>query len=70
MAGKKQYQKLTVREVRNWFDLMIKINDGYELDDNEIQLLGLGLIALDNERVPDKIKPLVENAWKYYEVNK
>ena len=70
MTDKKQYPKLGEPEIKKWFGLVLKVNNGYELDHKELEMLGLGLLALNNEQMPENIRALIENAQKYFDENK
>ena len=68
--NKKELKLLGEKEVREWIDLVLKVNNRYELDEKELYKLGNGLVLFDISQMPEDIKLLVNNAKKYFENNK
>mgnify|MGYP001611418785 CR=1 FL=1 len=62
--------QLNKRNIRSWMELVVKVNNGFELDGKETALLGLGLFAVNKQQTPDELKPLIEKAEKYFQENK
>ena len=68
--SKKEYWILNEKEIREWIGIVMKVNNGYELDENELEKLGNGLIIFDSSKVPEDIKVMVKNAERYFKLNK
>ena len=67
--NKKEYWILNEKDLRDWIGLVLKVNNGYELDEQELEKLGNGLMIFDFNKMPQDIKALVKNAEKYFEIN-
>lgn len=70
MKSKKELWLLHENEVKEWIKLVLKVNNGYELDGKELKKLENGFNIFDIRRTPDDIKILVNNAKKYLEFNR
>ena len=68
--NKKEYWILNEKEAREWIELVLKVNNGYELDEQELEKLGNGLIIFDSSKMPEDIKVMVKNAERYFKINK
>ena len=68
--SKKEYWILNEKDAREWIELILKVNNGYELDEKELEKLGNGLMIFDVGKMPEDIKVLVRQAEKYFEINK
>ena len=68
--NKKELKLLSEKDVKEWIELVLKVNNGYELDEKELYKLGNGLMIFDIKQMPQDIKILVESSKKYFEVNK
>ena len=66
---KPKYNLLKKEDVREWMNLVVKVNQGYELDDRETEKLGCGIMAIDMKNLPDEIKNMIIKAEKYYNIN-
>ena len=67
---KPKYSLLKKEDIKYWIMLVLKVSNGFELDEKEMEVLDLGLSAIKNEQMPNKLKSLVKKAEKYYEENK
>ena len=61
---------MSEKDVKEWIELVLKVNNGFELDEKELDKLGNGLMLFDISQMPQDIKILVENSKKYFELNK
>ena len=68
--NKKEYWILNEKEAREWIELVLKVNNGYELDEQELEKLGNGLIIFDSSKMPEDIQVMVKNAERYFKINK
>ncbi len=60
---------LDEKTVRYWFSIVMKVNNDFELDEEETEMLGMGLKLLDEKNVKGELRPLVIRAKKYFEEN-
>ena len=67
--SKKELWLLDETDAREWIQLVLKVNKGYELDEKELLKLGNGLQILDSTHLPTDIRSLVNNANKYFKIN-
>ena len=67
---KPRYSILKKDDIKYWITLVLKVSNGFELDEKEMEVLGLGLSAIKNEQMPNNLKSLVRKAEKYYEENR
>ena len=72
MSYKKQreYKLLKEEDAREWINLVVKVNQGYELDEKEIEKIGYGFMVIDTKNVPENIKDMIKNAEDYYKLNR
>ena len=56
--------------VKYWISLVMKVNNGFELDEKEMKLLGVGLELFNEKNASGEIKAYVRNAKEYFEKNK
>ena len=67
---KKEYWILNEKDVREWIGLVMKVSNGYELDEKELERLGNGLLIFDAGKMPEDIKAKVKYAKAYFEINR
>ena len=65
----KRYQLLSQEEMRKWIGLIMKVNQGFELDDKELEKLGYGFMIFDRTNIPGDIKNKIKKAEDYYKLN-
>ena len=72
MSDKKQreYKLLKEEDAREWLNLVIKVNQGYELDEKEIEKIGFGLMVIDTKNAPENMKVMIKKAEDYYKLNR
>ena len=72
MSYKKQreYKLLKEEDAREWINLVVKVNQGYELDEKEIEKIGYGFMVIDTKNVPENIKDMIKKAEDYYKLNR
>ena len=67
---KKENWILNEKDVREWINLVMKVSNGYELDEKELEKLGNGLLIFDAGKMPEDIRVMVKFAKSYFEINK
>ncbi len=65
----KEYKLLNEKEARDWLSLVMKINQGFELDERETERLGQGFTIFELRNVPEDIKNSIKKAENYYKIN-
>ena len=55
--------------VSYWIGIVMKVSRGFELDEKELQVLGIGLEFFDEKNTSGKIREYVKNAREYFERN-
>ena len=72
MSYKKQreYKLLKEEDAREWINLVVKVNQGYELDEKEIEKIGYGFMVIGTKNVPENIKDMIKKAEDYYKLNR
>ena len=65
----KDYKLLNEGQVRDWISLIMKINQGFELDERETERLGQGFTIFELRNVPEDIKNSIKKAENYYKIN-
>ena len=66
----REYKLLKEEDARDWINLVVKVNQGYELDEKEIEKIGFGFMAIDAKNVPENRKVMIRKAENYYKLNR
>ena len=72
MSDKKprEYKLLKEEDAREWMNLVVKVNQGFELDEKEMEKIGFGFMAIDTKNAPENLKNMIKKAENYYKLNK